>query len=72
MYIAYPESLAFMRVLGVLQGRLYSVLYALLLIGEKNPSLIDMKAMLICVISLALVSLLLSLSIFHRLSKLMS
>lgn len=49
---------------------LYSVLYAVLLIGEKNPSLIDMKSMLICVTSLALVSLLLSLSIFHRLSKL--
>jgi hypothetical protein len=50
---------------------LYSVLYAVLLIGEKTPNLIDMKAMLICVISLAVVSLLLSLSIFHRLSKLM-
>lgn len=48
---------------------LYSVLYAVLLIGEKNPSLIDLRAMLICVISLAVVSLLLSLSIFHRLSK---
>lgn len=49
---------------------LYSVLYAVLLIGEKNPNLIDMKAMLACVITLASVSFVLSLSIFHRLSKL--
>jgi uncharacterized membrane protein YkgB len=49
---------------------LYSVLYAILLIGEKNPSLIDMKSMLTCVMALASVSFVLSLSIFHRLSKL--
>lgn len=49
---------------------LYSVLYAVLLVGETTPSLVDMKSMLICVIAMATVSFLLSLSIFHRLSKL--
>lgn len=49
---------------------IYSVLYTVLLIGEKNNSVVDMKSMLTCVIALALVSFLLSLSIFHRISKL--
>ena len=49
---------------------LYSVLYAVLLVGEKLPSVVDVKAMLFCVMALAAVSFLLTLSVFHRLSKL--
>jgi Na+/alanine symporter len=49
---------------------LYSVLYAVLLIGEKSPSIVDVKAMLYCVASLAAVSFILTLSVFHRLSRL--
>jgi len=47
---------------------LYSVLFAVLLLAEKNPKLIDANALLICVTILAGTSLVLSLSIFHRLS----
>ncbi|MGJ7504439.1 hypothetical protein ACSFBF_29065 [Variovorax sp. ZT5P49] len=46
----------------------YSVLFAVLLIGEKNPNLIDAQAMLFCVAALAVASFFLSLSIFHRIS----
>ncbi|ATA52549.1 hypothetical protein CKY39_04445 [Variovorax boronicumulans] len=46
----------------------YSVLFAVLLIGERNSSLINAKAMLYCVAALAVASLLLSLTIFHRIS----
>lgn len=49
---------------------LYSVLYAVLLLAEKQPALVDTRAMLICVASLACISTLLSFSIFHRLSTL--
>jgi len=47
---------------------LYSVLFAVLLLAEKNPNLINDSALLTCVAVLAATSLVLSLSIFHRLS----
>ncbi|MBS1129426.1 MAG: hypothetical protein H6R16_428 [Proteobacteria bacterium] len=49
---------------------LYSSLYALTIIGEKNASLIDANVMLRSSMILAMVSTLLSLSVFHRVSKL--
>ena len=48
---------------------LYSALYALTIIGEKSSSLIDATVMLRSSIAFAAVSSLLSLSVFHRLSK---
>jgi hypothetical protein len=47
---------------------LYSVLFAVLLLAEKNPMLINASALLVCVAVLAATSFALSLSIFHRLS----
>lgn len=47
---------------------LYSVLYAVLLVGDKNAGLVDAAATLYCVVTLSGVSTLLSLSIFHRIS----
>lgn len=47
---------------------LYSVLFAVLLLAEKTPRLINASAFLVCVAALAATSLVLSLSIFHRLS----
>jgi membrane-associated PAP2 superfamily phosphatase len=51
---------------------LYSALYAVTIIGEKTSNLIDANAMLKSCMIIALVSSLLSFSIFHRLSKLYS
>lgn len=51
---------------------LYSALYALTIIGEKSANLIDGAVMLRSSIVFAAASLLLSLSAFHRLSKLSS
>jgi membrane-associated PAP2 superfamily phosphatase len=51
---------------------LYSALYAVTIIGEKTSNLIDANAMLKSCMIFALVSALLSLSVFHRLSKLYS
>lgn len=47
---------------------LYSVIFAVLLLAEKNPGLIDSSALLLCVVALAATSMLLSLSVFHRLN----
>lgn len=51
---------------------LYGSLYVLTLIGERNTVLIDANLMLQIVIIFASVSSLLSLSVFHRVSKLSS
>jgi hypothetical protein len=51
---------------------LYSALYAVTIIGEKTANLIDATVMLRSSMVFALVSSLLSLSVFHRLSKLYS
>lgn len=51
---------------------IYSSLYALTIIGEKNSSLIDASVMLRSSIILAVVSTFLCLAAFHRLSKLPS
>jgi hypothetical protein len=48
---------------------LYSALYALAIIGERSANLIDATVMLGSSIVFAAVSSLLSLSVFHRLSK---
>jgi membrane-associated PAP2 superfamily phosphatase len=49
---------------------LYSALYALTIIGEKNSNLIDSRVMLNSSVVFSIVSLLLCLAVFHRLSKL--
>lgn len=49
---------------------LYSSLYALTIIGEKSANLIDANVMLRSSFALAMVSALLSLSVFHRVSRL--
>ena len=51
---------------------LYSALYAVTIIGEKSANLIDATVMLRSSIAFASVSSLLSLAVFHRLSKLNS
>ena len=51
---------------------LYVALYAVTLIGERSVNLIDATVMLRSSIAFAFVSSLLSLSVFHRLSKLNS
>jgi len=48
---------------------LYSALYALTILGERNSSLIDAIVMLRSSIILAIVSSLLSFSVLHRMSK---
>lgn len=48
---------------------LYSALYSLILVGEKNQALIDNAVMLNSAASLSFVSLVLSLTVFHRISK---
>jgi len=48
---------------------LYSALYAIIIIGEKIANLIDSNVMLRSSMVFASVSSLLSLSVFHRLSK---
>lgn len=47
---------------------LYSVLFAVTLLAEKSPKLFDPKALLVCVAALAATSLVLSLSVLHRLT----
>lgn len=47
---------------------LYSVVFAVLLLAENSPKLIDPKSLLYCVIALATTSMLLSLSVLHRLN----
>jgi hypothetical protein len=51
---------------------LYSALYAVTIIGEKSTNLIDTTVMLRSSMVFAAISSLLSLSVFHRLSKLNS
>ena len=46
----------------------YSVLYSILLLGEKMPGLVEPTPMLTCVAVLAVVSLILGYSVAHRLS----
>lgn len=48
---------------------LYSALYALTIIGERSANLIDMNVMMQSSAILTTVSTLLSLSVFHRLSR---
>lgn len=48
---------------------LYSALYSLILVGERNQALIDNAVMLNSAASLSFVSLVLSLTVFHRISK---
>jgi hypothetical protein len=48
---------------------LYSVLFTLVMISERIPSFVDAQVIIICVIFLAVVSLLISLSVFHRISN---
>lgn len=48
---------------------LYSALYALTLVGEGNKGLINISVMLNSVCFLSFVSLVLSLSVYHRISK---
>lgn len=55
---------------SILFVTIYSAIYALTIIGEKNGSLIDTNAMLNSCITLSLVSSLISYSVFDRLSKL--
>jgi predicted Abi (CAAX) family protease len=47
---------------------LYSVLFALTMLSEGLPHFVDSKVIKICVITLAVVSFLISLSVFHRVS----
>lgn len=47
---------------------LYSVIFAVLLLAEKSPKLVDPNSLLYCVIALATTSMLLSLSVLHRLN----
>ncbi|MFO1250723.1 MAG: hypothetical protein U1E77_06155 [Inhella sp.] len=47
---------------------LYSVIFAVLLLAERNPKLVNTTSLLICVVILAATSTLLSLSVFHRLT----
>jgi membrane-associated PAP2 superfamily phosphatase len=49
---------------------LYSALYAVTIVGEKTPNLIDAVVMLRSSVIFATVSSVLSLAVFHRLSKL--
>lgn len=49
---------------------LYSALYAISLIGEKSGNMVDATVLLTSCIVFSAVSTLLSLSVFHRLSKL--
>ena len=47
---------------------LYSVLFAVMLLAEKNPTLINANSLLACVVALAVTSFVLSLSVLHRLT----
>ena len=48
---------------------LYSVLFALVMLSEGMPTLIDLEAIKACAISLAFISFLISFSVFHRISR---
>jgi CRISPR/Cas system CMR-associated protein Cmr3 (group 5 of RAMP superfamily) len=47
----------------------YSVLFALIMVSEGVPSIIDANVIKTCTISLAFISLAISFSVFHRISK---
>lgn len=47
----------------------YSVLFALIMISEGVPSFIDIEAIKNCAVVLAVISFLISFSVFHRISK---
>ncbi|MGV2929520.1 hypothetical protein ACE3G8_00355 [Vreelandella venusta] len=47
---------------------LYSILFSLIMISEGLPDFIDSKVIKMCVIALAIVSFLISFSVFHRVS----
>jgi CRISPR/Cas system CMR-associated protein Cmr3 (group 5 of RAMP superfamily) len=47
----------------------YSVLFALIMISEGVPSFIDIEAIKNCAVGLAVISFLISFSVFHRISK---
>lgn len=47
---------------------LYSVLFSLIIISEGLPGFIDSKVIKMCVIALAIISFLISFSVFHRVS----
>lgn len=47
----------------------YSVLFALVMISEGIPSFIDIEAIKNCAVGLAVISFLISFSVFHRVSK---
>jgi CRISPR/Cas system CMR-associated protein Cmr3 (group 5 of RAMP superfamily) len=47
----------------------YSVLFALIMVSEGMPSFIDKEVIINCTVGLASISLLISFSVFHRISK---
>lgn len=47
----------------------YSILFALIMISEGVPKFIDVKALEKCAVGLAIISFLISFSVFHRISK---
>ncbi|EJK2114085.1 hypothetical protein [Vibrio navarrensis] len=47
----------------------YSVLFALIMISEGIPNFIDIEAIKNCAVGLAIISFLISFSVFHRISK---
>lgn len=51
---------------------LYSVLFALIMVSEGIPSFIDSNAIIKCAVSLSFISLAISFSVFHRISKIAS
>ncbi len=48
---------------------LYSVLFSLVMLSEGIPSFVDDQVIKVCAISLAIVSFLISFSVFHRISN---
>lgn len=47
---------------------LYSVLFSLIMLGEGLPGVVNYKVIQVCVVFLASISLLISFSVFHRVS----
>lgn len=47
----------------------YSVLFALIMISEGAPRFLDVDAIKSCAVGLAIISFLISFSVFHRISK---
>lgn len=47
----------------------YSVLFALIMVSEGIPNFIDVEAIKNCAVGLAVISFLISFSVFHRISK---